>query len=258
MSKPSGKSIRITPFRKLVIDLMTFSQRVPTVTVDRRMRLAPLIAARRLCDPKPTWTALITKAYALVSAREPLLRRAYMSFPWPRFFENPKTIATVNIGRRVGTENVVLHAHIRSPENRTLAQIDAIVHSFMETPVEQIDSYRRVTRVSHLPGFLRRSLMWATLNLFGRRRCHNFGTFGLTSVAGQGAGLLNLVPLLTTTLHHGLFDEAGSLEMRLAFDHRVLDGAFAAATLAQLETTLLGALLAEVQTMAAPTMRRAA
>ena len=237
---------------------MTFSQRVPTVTVDRRMRLAPLIDARRLCDPKPTWTALITKAYAIVSAREPLLRRAYMSFPWPRFFENPKTIATVNIGRRVGTENVVLHAHIRSPENRTLAQIDAIVHSFMETPVEQIDSYRRVTRVSHLPGSLRRLLMWATLNLFGRRRCHNFGTFGLTSVAGQGAGLLNLVPLLTTTLHHGLFDETGGLEMRLAFDHRVLDGALAAAALAHLEKTLLGEILAEVKTMAAPTMRRAA
>ncbi len=190
MSKPRGRSIRISPFRALVIDLMTFSQRVPTVTVDRRMHLGPLVAARQACTPRPTWSALISKAYGIVSAREPVLRRCYMSFPWPRFFENPKTIATLNIGRRVGEESVVLHANIRSPENRTLPEIDAIVHHYMHTPVEEIDSYRRTVRVSYLPGFMRRRLMWAALNLFGRRRCHNFGTFGLTSVAGQGAGPL--------------------------------------------------------------------
>jgi hypothetical protein len=260
MSKPRGKSIRISPFRKLVIDLMTFSQQVPTVTVDRRMHLAALVAARQACSPRPTWSALITKAYGIVSSREPVLRRCYMSFPWPRFYENPKTIATLNIARQVGAESVVLHAHIRGPENRTLTAIDDIVHYFKETPVEEIDSYRRVKRVSYLPGPLRRRVMWATLNLLGRRRCHNFGTFGLTSVAGQGAGLLNLVPLLTTTLHHGLFDDKGRLEMRLGFDHRVLDGALAATALAQLEKALLGEILAEVKSMAssaAPTRRAA-
>jgi hypothetical protein len=95
--------------------------------------------------------------------------------------------------------------------------------------------------------------MGATLNLLGRRRCHNFGTFGLTSVAGQGAGILNLVPLLTTTLHYGLFDEKGCLDVRLAFDHRVLDGALAAEALFQLETVLLGQILDEVRALAAPT-----
>jgi hypothetical protein len=249
MSKPCGKTIRISPFRKLVIDLMTFSQKVPSVTVDRRMNLGRLVTARLACSPRPTWTALFTKAYALVAAREPLLRRCYMSFPYARFFENPKNIATLNIGRRVHDENIVLHAHIRSPENRALPEIDAIIHHFMETPVEQIDSYRRVRRVSSLPGPLRRLLMWATLNLFGRRRCHNMGTFGLTSVAGQGAGLLHLVPLLTSTLHYGLLDGQGCLDMRLAFDHRVLDGATAAETLAHLEGALLGEILDEVRTL---------
>ncbi len=247
MVKLRGKTVWITPFRRLVIDLMTFSQKVPTVTVDRRMNLSRLIMARQLCSPRPTWTALFTKAFALVAAREPILRRCYMSFPWPRFFEAPKNIATLNVGRRVLEEDVVLHAHVRSPENRTLPELDAIIHHFMETPVEQIDSYRRVNRVSHLPGPVRRFLMWAALNLFGRRRCHNFGTFGLTSVAGQGAGILNLVPLLTSTLHYGLLDDKGCLDVRLAFDHRVLDGAQAAETLLHLEVTLLGEILDEVR-----------
>jgi hypothetical protein len=252
MSKLTGKTIRISPFRRLVIDLMTFSQKVPTVTVDRRMNLSRLVIARQSCVPRPTWTALFTKGYALAAAGEPRLRRCYMGFPRPRFYEHPKNIATLNIGRRVDDEDVVLHAHVRSPENRGLIQLDAIVRHFMETPVAQIDSYRRCTRVSCLPGPLRRLVMWATLNLFGRRRCHNFGTFGLTSVAGQGAGILNLVPLLTTTLHYGLFDDKGCLDVRLAFDHRVLDGALAAEALLQLETVLLGQILDEVRALGTP------
>jgi hypothetical protein len=249
MSKSRGKIVPISPFRRLVIDLMSFSQKVPTVTVDRRMNLSRLVVARQICSPRPTWTALFTKAHALVAAREPRLRRCYMGFPWPRFYEHPKNIATLNIGRRVQDEDVVLHAHVRSPERRSLLVIDAIIRHFMETPVDEIDSYRRVTRVSRLPGPLRRFLMWATLNLFGRRRCHNFGTFGLTSVAGQGAGILNLVPLLTSTLHYGLLDEKGCLDVRLAFDHRVLDGALAAESLLHLEVTLLGAILDEVRAL---------
>ncbi len=250
MAKHSGKTIRITPFRRMVIDLMSLSMKVPTVTADRRMNLGPLVAARQLCAPRPTWTALFTKAYAIVGAREPLLRRCYMSFPRARFYENAKNIATLNIRRQVHDESIVLHAHVRSPENRSLVEIDQIVHYFMETPVEEISSYRRVERLSHIPGPLRRLVMWASLNMFGRRRCHNFGTFGLTSIAGQGAGLLNLVPLLTTTLHYGLMDEKGSLDVRLAFDHRVLDGAIAAESLVRLEETLLGEVLAEVRSLA--------
>jgi hypothetical protein len=249
MTKMTGKTIPISPFRGMVIDLMTFSQKVPTVTIDRRMNLSRLVAARQQCSPRPTWSALFTKAYALVSAREPILRRCYMSFPWPHFYEHPKNIATLNIGRRVKDEEVVLHAHIRSPEKRSLTEMDNIIRHFMETPVEQIHSYRRVCRASALPGPMRRLLMWAALNLFGRRRCHNFGTYGLTSVAGQGAGLLNLVPLLTTTLHYGLFDDKGCLDVRLAFDHRVLDGALAAESLLHLEVALLGEVLDEVRSL---------
>jgi hypothetical protein len=249
MAKMTGKTVWISPFRRLVIDLMTVSQKVPTVTVDRRMNLSTLIAARQCCFPKPTWTALFTKAYALVSSRDERLRRAYMSFPWPRFYEHPKTIATLNIGRCVNDEDIVLHAHLRSPENRSLMEIDDLVHYFMETPVEQIKSYRRVRRVSFLPGPIRRLLMRATLNLAGRRRCHNFGTFGITSVANQGAGILNLVPLLTTTIHYGLLDDKGCLDVRLAFDHRVIDGGLAAESLLHLEVTLLGEILDEVRSL---------
>jgi hypothetical protein len=77
-------------------------------------------------------------------------------------------------------------------------------------------------------------------------------------VAGHGAGILNLVPLLTSTIHYGLFDAAGHLDVRLAFDHRVLDGAVAAETLAKVEAALLGEILQEVEDMGAETLPLAA
>lgn len=251
MSKPRGKSIAISPFRKLVSDLMYFSQKQPSVTIDRRMNLEELVAARADCSPKPTWSSLFLKAYATVASRRPVLRRCYMSFPWARFYEHPKNIANVNVCRRVGAEDIVMQVLIRSPENRSLTDIDAIVRHCQQAPVEEFSSYNRVMRVSRLPGPLRRFLMWATLNMIGRRRCHNFGTMGITSVAGRGAGVLNLIPL-APTLHYGLFDKHGCLDVRFAFDHRVLDGAPAADALAEIESVLHNEILAEVKSMGRP------
>lgn len=253
MSKLQGKSIAISPFRRLVIDLMHFSMQVPSVTIDRRMNLAALLAARQRCNPKPTWTSMFIKAYAIVAAREPLLRRSYMSFPWARFYEHPKNIVSVNFSQIYQGEDVVLQTQIRSPENRSLTKIDGIIKGLKEKPVEESEAFRRVMKLSAWPRAIRRLIIWTTMNVFGRRRAHNLGTFGITSVCDRGAGALNLLPLLTSTLHYGLLDERGCLDVRLAFDHRVLDGAPAADALVNLEHVLLGEILAEVESMSSYT-----
>ena len=111
--------------------------------------------------------------------------------------------------------------------------------------MENIPSYRRAVRLSRVPWPFRRLLWWAALNVFGSVRCRYFGTFGITSLGSQGAGITHLVPLLTSQLHYGMFDPAGGLEMRLSFDHRVLDGATAARGLADLEGVLLGEMVRE-------------
>jgi pyruvate/2-oxoglutarate dehydrogenase complex dihydrolipoamide acyltransferase (E2) component len=85
------------------------------------------------------------------------------------------------------------------------------------------------------------------LNVFGKLRCHNFGTFTITSVASEGAGIVVLTPLLTSTLHYGLFDERGNLNMSITFDHRVTDGAVVARSLVDVEEVLLGEILQELQ-----------
>src|SRR5438132_7858996 len=109
MSAPAGKNHPVSYFRRLVIDLMHFSAEVPSITVERRMDLAPLITARDACSPPPTWTAIFTKAYAVVAGRTAALRTAYLRFPWPRFYEHPINIVTLNIDRQLPAERVVFY-----------------------------------------------------------------------------------------------------------------------------------------------------
>jgi hypothetical protein len=245
MPRAVGRYIPVSYFRRLVTDLMHFSAKVPGVTLERHMQLAPLIAARQACTPQPTWSAIFTKAFAMVAARNPELRTSYLTSPWGRFYEHFTSIATINVERQLANERIILYAHIHSPESCTLREIDAIIRDHQERPVENIPSYRSAVRTSRIPWPFRRMFLWAGLNFFGSMRCRFFGTFGITSVGSQGAGITHLLPLLTSQLHYGIIEPTGRLSMRLSFDHRVLDGAMAARRLADMEEVLLGPMVLE-------------
>jgi hypothetical protein len=249
MAREVGRSFPLSPFRRLVTDMMRVSCRVPAVTADRRMNLSVLAAARQRCTPRPGWTVLFTKAMALVARVHPELRRSYMEFPRPRFYEHPSSIVALNVERQVGEEMVVAQCLIRRPDDRSLVDLDAIVRHFQSEPVENLRWYRRALTMSKTPWPIRPFVWWGSLNLLGRIRCHNFGTFSVSSIAGEGAGLLHLIPLLTSGLHYSLFDDAGNLEMRLTWDHRVMDGMAAARILVDLERTLKNEILAELNYM---------
>jgi hypothetical protein len=249
MAHAAGRSYPLSPFRRLVTDLMNCCRQVPTATVERRMDLAALVAARHGCTPRPSWAAVLAKAVALVARVHPELRRSYLAFPWARLYEHPTSTAAINVERQLPGEAVVTQCLIRRPDNRSLAELDGIVRRFQGEPLGRLRWYRRAVAMSKVPWPFRPLLWRGALNVCGRRRCHHFGTFGLSSVAAQGAGLLQLMPVATSVLHHGLFTAAGGLDVRLTWDHRVLDGAVAARILVDLERTLQGTLLAELTRM---------
>lgn len=238
MGHSTGKYLPITPYRRNVVDLMHFSQKIPSVAADRRMDLSPLIAARAASVPRPSWCVIFSKAFGMLGRDYPELRRSYMKFPWPHFYEHPYSKVSLNVERATSAENIVIFCLIRAPENRTLAEMDAIVKHHKDAPLESLRSYQRSRDIARIPWPFRRLFWAASLNVAGRRRCHNFGTFGISSIASQGAGLLNLIPVLTTALHYGLFDDAGRLDVRLTWDHRVMDGATIGRVLTDLEATL--------------------
>ena len=189
------------------------------------MDLGALVAARRASAVRPSWTVLFAKAYALVGRDHPALRRCYLKYPWPHLYEHPHNIVALNVERRLPAEDIVLFCLIRCPENRSLGELDALVRRHKDAPVAELRSYRRAVSMSRIPWPLRRWVWWTALNGSGRRRCHNFGTFSVSSVASQGAGLLHVLPVLTSALHYGLFDDQGRIAVRVTWDHRVTDGA---------------------------------
>jgi hypothetical protein len=250
MVEEAGRSYPLSPFRRLVTDLMRFSQQVPAVTVERHMNLAALAAARQRCMSRPCWAVVFAKVFALVARSHPELRRSYMAFPRARLYEHPYSTVALNVERQLPDEAVVVQCLIRQPDNRPLAELDEVVRSHQVEPVEGMRWYRRAMLLSKVPWPLRPLVWWGVLNVSGRRRCHNFGTFGLSTVAAQGASLLRLIPLLSSMIHYGLMDEAGGLDVRLTFDHRVMDGAAAARILVDLERVLHDDILVELIRMA--------
>ncbi len=247
MSQPAGVSIPLSLPRQLICDYLHFARQIPSVPVQRRMKLEAVVAARAATGLRPSWCALFTKAYGFVTAARPPLRRAYMSFPRPHLYEHPINVTSVAIERKFGDEDAVFFAPIRQPETLSLADIDLRLRRFKEQPLETIGDYRRILLMNRFPRPLRRMLMWIGLNVWGRKRAAFMGTSGITVYAGLGASSLHPLSLLTTTLNYGVIEPDGSVDVRIIYDHRVLDGATVARALAELENVLTHEILAELR-----------
>ena len=103
-------------------------------------------------------------------------------------------------------------------------------------------------RFSQAPTPIRRLLWWGTLNISGYKRCKRFGTFGLSSYGALGAEQIHPISPLTTTLTYGPIDPTtGRVVVKLIYDHRVLDGAYIARRLRDIEEVLNGPILDELR-----------
>lgn len=240
-----GHHIRISPQRRAVIDLMWLSRGIPLVSVKRSMNIARLRAAREAMAERVSWIAIATKAYALVADEFPALRRAYMRYPWPHFYQYPTSAASVTVERQHEGEASVFLLIIKNPSAQPLSEIAGTIATAQSAPVEQIRGFERIMRLSRLPWIIRRLVWWTGFNL-GRLRANNFGTFGLSVIASQGAELPYFITPFATALNFGLIGADGSVEMRLMIDHRVIDGLDAARVLTRLEQVLNGAIADEI------------
>src|SRR3954454_13529537 len=94
-----GKAIRLSPMRRFVCDLLEAARGVPSIPVQRRMKLAEVAVARAAHPLRPSWPAIFIKAFALVAGRMPELRRAYVKFPWPHLYEYPVSTVSIAVER---------------------------------------------------------------------------------------------------------------------------------------------------------------
>lgn len=209
------------------------------------MNLDAVMQARRALDPRPSWTAIFLKGYALLSQETPELRRAYVKLPWPHLYEYPSSIASLACERELDGERVVLLHRIKRPESESITQLVKKIRAAHSRPVMEIKDFRQALRLARAPVPIRRLAMWLGLNI-GRQRPNHFGTFQLSVYSGLGAESLNPLTPLTTLLNYGGIDENGSVDVRVHYDHRVLDGANVARALERLEVIMNTAVAQEL------------
>ncbi len=233
-----GKSLPLSVPRRLICDLLHAARKVPTVPVQRQMDLAPVLRARSMCMPRPTWAAIFTKALGLVADDYPRLRQAYLSFPTPHLYEHPVSIASLAVSRDYEGEEAVFFAQLRAPGQQSVAALDQQIRQLKSDPIASIRSFTRALGISRLWRPLRRTIWWLGLNVFGRQRARFFGTFGVSAYSGLGVDSLHPLSPLTTVLNYGPISPDGLVNVRLTYDHRVLDGAVVGRALGDLETVL--------------------
>ncbi len=244
-----GRMIRLSVPRRIVIDLLYFAKGIPTVPVQKRMSLAPLIAARAACKDRPRWTAIFTKAYALMAREFPEFRRAYVKIPWPHLYEYPASNATVVIEREYQGEPGLFSISIKEPARQSLREIGRQLEHASTAPIESIKDFRRTMQFARLPRPIRRVFWWICLNI-GRQRGNYFGTFGVSVYSALNAESLHPLSPLTTLLNYGVMSGDGMLDVRIIYDHRVMNGATVARALVRLEEILNSVVLDEVRLLA--------
>jgi hypothetical protein len=244
-----GRMIPLSVPRRMVIDLLYFARAIPTVPVQKRMALGPLMAARAACKERPRWTAMFTKGYALMAREFPEFRRAYVKLPWHHLYEYPQSNATIIVEREYRGEAGLFSISIKEPARQSLREIGQQLEYGSTAPVESIKDFRRTMTFARLPKPIRRALWWICLN-WGRQRGNYFGTFGVSVYSALNAESLHPLSPLTTLLNYGVMSSDGVLDVRIIYDHRVMNGATVARALARLEEILNSVILEEVRSLA--------
>jgi hypothetical protein len=241
-----GHTVPLSLTRRLVCDVLHFARQIPSVPVQRRMSLAPLAAARQACAARPSWVALFAKAFALVAAENPRLRQSYLSFPYPRLYEHADSVATISVERQFEGEDAIFFGRLKAPDRQSLASLDGHLHQWKTAPIYEVRPFRQALQFTRLPRPLRRLGWWYALNASGARREKHFGTFGISVYSSLGVDSLHPIAPMTTLLNYGRIAPDGQVDVRIIYDHRVLDGATIGRTLVRLEETLCETMVMEL------------
>ena len=230
-----GKVRPISLGRKLVLDLMHAS--VPLVVVRRTMELERLVKARATLAVRPGWSTIIAKAFCIVARDEPCLRTFYLKWPWPHFYEVPKSVAMVAIVRADLDEGVPVMLKIGSADELSLADVEVFIQRGKNAPFYEVPSLKRMMRITRMPLPLRRLLWSIGLNI-GRQRANYFGTFATTSLASFGVETVVARTPGPAFITYGVIRPDHTMELLFHWDHRIYDGIQVARALRRLEDVL--------------------
>lgn len=231
-----GTVRKISLSRRVIVDLMRASADVPFVAVRRTIALGRLATARKSLHSRPAWAAIFAKGFAILASEQPILRRVYLKWPWPHFYEYPQTLAMIVVAPDATPDGVLLFP-VKAPDLTSLGEADAGIRSAKTQPIEATPFFRKTMMVTRLPQPLRR-LAWAIGLNFGRQRGNYLGTLLVTSVAAFGGGEVEALGPQSFILSYDKVSEDGAVDVMLRWDHRITDAAFVGGELSRLEQIL--------------------
>ena len=241
-----GRTISLSPYRRMMADWLGFSRTIPLVTVERKIQIPEVAGARMTASPKPSWLPVILKAYAIANREVPEFRRAFLTFPYRRLYEHGSSTAAILVERDVNGESVAYTYRLSRLEDRSIAEIDERIRAVKSGSTETVSSFRCTDRFVRLPYLLRVLAIWIAMRVSGSVKERFIGTFACSSIHGAGATIIRPVCLQTSILTFGAVESDGSLVLRVTFDHRVMDGVTAAKGLVETEKALNGPILREL------------
>jgi hypothetical protein len=237
--------------RLLMRDAGHFAHRSYAAGMNATLNVSPLAKERRRHRPPIGWTALLVKALAVIGRRTPALRQVFMPFPWPHLYQHPRSVATIVVERGWGGEAQVFFDQVQGPEELSLVEVDTLIRGMKFRPVESVGAFRRIIRFGRMPTPLRRLVSRAALSISGRVRARYFGTFSINSIPAPRTEVLQSFTPLTLSLFYGYVEPNGDVLIQVLWDQRVIDGRPIRRMLSELESTLNGEIVAELQGRAA-------
>jgi hypothetical protein len=193
---------------------------------------------------------LFAKAFAIVAGRRAELRRAYVPLPWPHLWQADASVAAIALERDYRGEPAVFFGLFKTPDRQPIGGLSNSLRELKTRPVEEVSTFRRLLRYSRFPLPFRRFFWWCAVAWSGKVKARNFGTFGVSLTGASGATATNLIGPVSVSLNCGVIQPDGTVDVRLHFDHRVLDGMTAARALQELEDVLTHEVTAELEAMA--------
>jgi hypothetical protein len=182
---------------------------------------------------RPGWTPIFAKAMCIVAREEPSLRTFYLKWPWPHFYEVPRSVVMAVVIRESFDRDVPVMMKLGVADERSLTELDSLLKLGKSGPLAAVPSIERQLRINRFP-FPFRQLVWAFgLNL-GRQRANHFGTLSITSIANLGVETVVAQAPGPMLISYGKLAADNSMEVLLHWDHHVFDGIVAARAMRRL------------------------
>lgn len=218
---------------------------IPLFPVDRWCNLTDLMKARAACRHRIGWAAIFLKAYGKVVQETPELRSWFLPGLWPRIATTNQIVATLAINRIENNTEQLCWARLHQPEILPLAKIQHFIDECCSKPSQEL--FKRQRELEMLPGFLRRAVLRWNIRSASCKRSSRIGTFSLSTLAGFGGSNHFHPTLCTTSISYRPIEADGRCLVTLIADHRVIDGAVVARSLATLEKFLTQDLVHELR-----------